>query len=521
MNVLKGQLIQIFSLFRIIFRELNELKELYLCHNRIETIHPEAFTHTKQLEIIDLSHNQLYFIDKSPFKYLIKLKTLILYKNNLLAIPPDLQYIKVLVWLDLGCNNITSLKYGELRYKLPDIEINFTNYELVGNNLETKLNVGSNMLRIFLNNNSIECDCSMHYFLMRKGLQDPLQIALSENCESNFLRSCVASDLSNELPFKCPDECTCKIIASIEIIIICEDKGLTTVPEFSSIENMTHTLGLYIQNNRLTELPNLQNNLHVTIIQVSNNSIYKVKEENLPPNLKGLDLTHNEIKMISSSVFFALRILQKIEIIFLVDNPWVCDCSADTQALIEFVDKSKSLTDLQTSKCTVSSGIYYELSSDILSDVLDDLCFKHAIMLALIVIAVLSFIMGILAISFYKYQSLWKVWFYALNACLGCIDGEELDKDKKFDAFISYSHYDEDFAFDVVTALETGNPSYKICLHERDWLAGQLIAQSVSKILYFDINTTFTVKRFFDLMHFYKLLNFRLWNLWTALVAPS
>lgn len=455
-----------------------------MAHNRIDTIHPDAFAHTKQLEVIDLSNNQLSLSDdKSPFKHLAKLKILILYENKLLAIPSDLHTMKSLAWLDLGCNYITSFKYAALRYKLPDIEINLTNYKAaVGNNFENESTIASNILHILLNNNSLECDCSMYNFLLRKGLHDPLLTAISDNCESNFLRSCLTSDLSIDLhlQFKCPSQCHCRIIAVIEIIIICEDKGLATVPEVPSIKNITYTLGLYIKNNRLTELPNLQNNLHVTIIQASNNSIYIIKEENLPPNLKALDLSHNEIKMLSSNVFDALRNLRKIEIIFLADNHWSCDCSPDTRALVGFVDKSNSLTDLQSSKCPVTSGIYYELSSDILGDVLEDICFKNAIMLALIALAVVLLLIGILAILLFKYQQLLKVWLYAQNACLWCIDEEELDKDKNFDAFISYSHHDEDFAFNVVTELESGNPSFKICLHERDWVAGQLIAQSVS-----------------------------------------
>lgn len=105
-------------------------------------------------------------------------------------------------------------------------------------------------------------------------------------------------------------------------------------------------------------------------------------------------------------------------------------------------------------------------------------------MLTSIILAVLSLVVGVLLVLFYKYQQLLKIWLYAHNACLWCIDEEELDKDKKFDAFISYSHHDEEFALNIVTELENGNPRFKMCVHERDWLAGQLTAESVSSIFY-------------------------------------
>lgn len=58
---------------------------------------------------------------------------------------------------------------------------------------------------------------------------------------------------------------------------------------------------------------------------------------------------------------------------------------------------------------------------------------------------------------------------------------DEVDKDKIYDAFISYSHKDEDFIIpELIEKLEEGPKPYKLCLHFRNWQPGEFISRNIA-----------------------------------------
>lgn len=353
--------------------------------------------------------------------------------------------------LDLGFNKIKSLNFSELR-----------NFDIDLNSLH-------------LNDNPLECDCNMHSFLSATD-QNKLATVFSYNCKIDhfYLKTCVNKPY---LPpysssAQCPSECNCEKMedgteSNFWIIISCESKGLTSLQEIG-FENAT-SIQLAISNKNLMELPKLPSHSRVTFIQASHNKISNIVTENLPAKLRVLDVSYNNIQRISANV---LDYIKRLEVVFLKENPFKCDCSDEMTNFIKFV--SAPVTDLQGAKC--------DSTNELSIKTMGDYCSQRAFIRNLIIVIVLAILIMIVSFVYYKYQQVIKAWLYAHNFRLWWIDEEHLDKDKVYDAFISYSHLDEAFVQYLVETLENSSPPFKLCVHVRDFTPGELIEQSVIRL---------------------------------------
>ena len=82
------------------------LKKLYLSHNSIKHIDPNAFTNLSHLEILDISHNHLVHLNDYTFKPLKNLQFLTMYRNQFQNLSEYLfQSNKKLISLDISQNN--------------------------------------------------------------------------------------------------------------------------------------------------------------------------------------------------------------------------------------------------------------------------------------------------------------------------------------------------------------------------------------------------------------------------------
>lgn len=102
-----------------------------------------------------------------------------------------------------------------------------------------------------------------------------------------------------------------------------------------------------------------------------------------------------------------------------------------------------------------------------------------------LVIATLSGFLFIIVVTLviFVFRQEMRVWFHSrfgIRLFYRANDCDKAERDKLFDAFISYSSKDEAFVSEeLAPLLEHGDPSYKLCLHYRDFPVGAYIADTI------------------------------------------
>lgn len=88
-------------------------------------------------------------------------------------------------------------------------------------------------------------------------------------------------------------------------------------------------------------------------------------------------------------------------------------------------------------------------------------------------------ISALAAVLYCRYGKAIKIFLYARGLCLCCLKEDELDEDRYYDAFISFSHEDETFVIEEL--MPKLDSDFKICVHYRDWVAGEMIPTQITR----------------------------------------
>lgn len=111
----------------------------------------------------------------------------------------------------------------------------------------------------------------------------------------------------------------------------------------------------------------------------------------------------------------------------------------------------------------------------------DVLCSSKKVLLT-VTIAVSGMIIGLAALIgalYCRYEQTIKIFLYARGICLCYMAENDLDADREYDAFVSFTHEDEKFVMDdLVPKLEK---DYKLCVHYRDWVVGDMIPTQITR----------------------------------------
>ncbi|KAH8330500.1 hypothetical protein KR067_004213, partial [Drosophila pandora] len=224
----------------------------------------------------------------------------------------------------------------------------------------------------------------------------------------------------------CPASCVCCRNTSIwtSFIVDCREQGLLNVPEISE---------------------------KVTYLDLRNNSI------------TGMSIMEREM-LERNSQAAELRL-------FLSGNPWTCEC-IDLDFVFFMKNISNKIEDFTNVQCL---GIEKALVSVEESDICPS-ALPYYLTLALTLIILIIFINFLV---WFRHPIL--IWFYEHDICLSLAGREEMDQKKKFDAFLCFTHMDEDLVGEFVEKLETCRPRFTLCFYLRDWLLGVSIPDCITR----------------------------------------
>lgn len=439
-----------------LFRFLTKLKSLYLDNNLISNIDSKAFLGISSIEFITLQNNQLTLESEiyigemkirtplgSPFQQLEQLVTLNLANNSITSLFQDFTLTN-LKSLNLSHNKISVVQTDEFQSLSRDGLV----IDLSNNQIEEFMFSPSSedarmpSISVVLNSNPVTCDCKLWQFvkhLQNKNLNEtetnikftinelkcaqPASMSgkmVSEVDPMNLICPLDNEGTSNKL---CPDGCTCDIRPEDKHLAMeCDETvQFNQLPLASRVKQVESELR--IQNKNLTSLPQNPSGGYkeITKLIANDNELTDIFVENLPPNIRILEIQNNKLQTINITALNFLSNSTTIEHMKLSGNPWSCGC--ENHMFLSFVQRNyKKIDDFSDVQCTNGKKFNDLKKSDICSD--DNLF----IIIMSIVTALLGLLLGGLAALYYKYQKQIKMWLYSHNMCLWFVTEEELDK---------------------------------------------------------------------------------------------
>lgn len=82
----------------------------------------------------------------------------------------------------------------------------------------------------------------------------------------------------------------------------------------------------------------------------------------------------------------------------------------------------------------------------------------------------------------YKYKMEIKIWMYHTNVLSSWVTEQSIANTKEYTAFVCFSKSEDKFVKNkLMPQLEGSNPSFKLCIHTRDWNAGDHIPSRIRR----------------------------------------
>lgn len=521
--------------------DLPGLRELNLSSNLLSSkivsgMFPE------NVENLDLSHNKISDITEYAFYNYRNLRRLSLKGNKLttlaendLAVPID-QSKRTIVYIsdnpfDCDCNLIW------LRKKVNEISMD-SGFPMVGDIYTLQCEKGYRIQ-----------DPVPFYSIRTVDMLCDYQTVCTKNCFCCEFEPC-------DCKFVCPSGCSCYSSADFMTThyVQCTARGLTRVPagfpasstevsldrnNISEIYSSSFVGLIYLRSIHLDHsgITTLANNSFIGLLQLNtlylnNNEIQEINKGvfNKLWNLTELHLEYNKIAFIEEGAFSSLTSLSALFLdhnqlislpqsatnhflwflsnMRLGENPWSCSCDVMAEFLPMVINRSMIISDYNDMYCR-DTGEHANFSmKEVLVKRCPNITSEQIFemkqfdnwpnILKILVITVAAIILTTFVIIIVI--CVWRPLILFTKRKCKCCDRKRYpeDSDKSYDAFLSYSHKDDDYVTrEFIPRLEN-ELKYRLCVYYRDFPIGGTIADTVANSINKSKHTILLVSKHFN-----------------------
>ena len=198
------------------------------------------------------------------------------------------------------------------------------------------------------------------------------------------------------------------------------------------------------------------------------------------PNLKRLKLNQNNLKTIAGWYFPNLSVLTNLTLLNIAGNPFECSCDLYwlTKSL-PLLEKIRT-TDLDQAVCATPLALRGEKIADYKPSA--DVCLVNPFPPEFYVICVLSLVVVMVMFGFaitYHYRWHIQYFLFRLKSTSKGYDEYHASSPYIYDAFVAYNSTDVLWLRDNFLPIVETKFKFKLCLHDRDWLAGVDIVDNI------------------------------------------
>lgn len=447
-------LTSICSFLSLLFEDLEVLKYLSISNNLFTVLDfPKTFQKLSSLHHFDISNNEITTTyGNLPF---IRLRSLNL-ANNLIT------RFFIYEFANISRNlvvNLTGNHIESVDFRVPES----VSHDHVAYNLS-----------IELGSEGITCNChtiNLFKFMMNYSSNiwnvkiNPQEISCipeAANGNVQYLKdikpvlNSVLCPLDIPTEKRCPKFCACnrRPIDSALIIECMNVNKFPVLPNYKDLHDIkTDHIELNLNYNVIRELPNrkdMKNFDDVTNLKIFGNTIKQLTTENLPANLRVLDIRFNLLQYVDDDVVERFR---QLESIMLGDNQWDCKRSEN---LIRFVQDNRTIVrDFKDIQCS-DGRFFLEIN-------LNSCAYTLKMLMAILMLLSLTAAM-IWMIYIIKTQrwNLWLNWLYEHNSHY--FVEYLMNLWRVHDACIITSTYDCVFSKYIVGKLMSKPINFKCCM---------------------------------------------------------